>query len=54
MRPDSETIQITVDRYYVVEIDNGIKPAFFYKTGKGYELLALFDAEAARKNIKEE
>ena len=52
--PDAETIHVAVHRHYVVEIDDGIKPTFFYKTDKGYELLALFDAETARKNVKEE
>lgn len=51
---DAETLGVAVHRYYVVEIDDGIKPTFFYKTDKGYELLALFDAETARKNVKEE
>lgn len=52
--PDAETLGVAVHRHYVVEIDDGLKPAFFYKTEKGYELLALFDAETARKNIKED
>ena len=52
--PDAETLHVAVHRHYVVEIDDGIKPTFFYKTKKGYELLALFDAETARKNVKEE
>lgn len=38
----------------VVEIDDGIKPAFFYKTEHGYELLFSFDAKTAKKNIREE
>lgn len=52
--PDAETLGVAVHRHYVVEIDDGLKPAFFYKTEKGYELLPLFDAETARKNIKED
>lgn len=52
--PDAETLGVAVHRYYVVEIDDGIKPAFFYKTEHGYELLGLFDAETARKNVREE
>ena len=43
-----------VQHYYVVEIDDGIKPAFFYKTEHGYELLFSFDAKTAKKNIREE
>ena len=43
-----------VQHYDVVEIDDGIKPAFFYKTEHGYELLFSFDAKTAKKNIREE
>lgn len=52
--PDAATIGVAVHRHYVVEIDDGIKPAFFYKTENGYQLLGLFDAETARKNVKED
>ena len=52
--PDAETVGAAVHRHYVVEIDDGISPAFFYKTKRGYELLALFDAETARKNKMED
>ena len=52
--PDAETVGAAVHRHYVVEIDDGISPAFFYKTEHGYELLALFDAETARKNKTED
>ena len=45
---------MAVHRYYVVEIDDGIKPTFFYKTENGYHLLGLFDSETARKNVKED
>lgn len=51
---DAELLGAAVHRHHVVEIDDGIRPAFFYKTEKGYELLALFDAAAARKNVKED
>ena len=43
-----------VQHYDVVEIDDGIKPSFFYKTEHGYELLFSFDAKTAKKNIMEE
>lgn len=52
--PDARTLGVAVHRHYVVEIDDGIKPVFFYKTENGYELLALFDAETAKKNIMED
>lgn len=52
--PDAQTLGVAVHRHYVVEIDDGIKHSFFYKTSHGYELLALFDAETARKNKTED
>ena len=52
--PDAETLGVAVHRHYVVEIDDGIRPEFFYKTGKGYEFLALFDAGTARRNVMED
>lgn len=52
--PDAETLGVAVHRHYVVEIDDGIKPTFFYKTENGYQLLAMFDAVTARKNVKED
>ncbi len=38
-----------VDLFEVVEIDDGLKPYFFYKTPHGLEL-TLFDRETAMKN----
>lgn len=52
--PDAETVGAAVHRHYVVEIDDGISPAFFYKTEHGYRLEALFDAATARKNKRED
>jgi len=52
--PDAETVGAAVHRHYVVEIDDGISPAFFYKTEHGYRLEALFDAAVARKNKRED
>ena len=52
--PDAQTLGVAVHRHYVVEIDDGNKPSFFYKTSHGYELLTLFDAETARKNKMED
>ena len=51
---DAETVGAAVHLHYVVEIDDGISPAFFYKTEHGYELAPLFDAAAARKNKQED
>ena len=52
--PDEAILGVAVQRYQVVEIDDGIEPSFFYKTEQGYELLSLFDAATARKNVKED
>ena len=52
--PDAETVGAAVHRHYVVEIDDGISPAFFYKTKRGYRLEPLFDAAAARRNKRED
>lgn len=47
--PTNTTIQdLNGVRQYI------IKPAFFYKTEHGYELLFSFDAKTAKKNIMEE
>lgn len=53
-KSDDEILGAAVQHYDVVEIDDGIKPAFFYKTEHGYELLFSFDAKIAKKNIREE
>lgn len=44
-KSDDEILGAAVQHYDVVEIDDGIKPAFFYKTEHGYELLFSFDAK---------
>lgn len=54
VKSDDEILGAAVQHYDVVEIDDGIKPAFFYKTEHGYELLFSFDAKTAKKNIREE
>ncbi len=38
----------------VVEIDDGLKPAFFYKTGQCYQAVSYFDVETAKKNKRED
>ena len=53
-KSDDEILGAAVQHYDVVEIDDCIKPAFFYKTEHGYELLFSFDAKTAKKNIREE
>ena len=41
---------VTAARYQVVEIDDGLMPAFFYKTGKGWRYEPYFDAASAQKH----
>lgn len=43
-----------VHRHHVVEIDDGVKPVFFYCTDKGFQVLHIFNADEARKNKKED
>ena len=40
--PDAETLHVAVHRHYVVEIDDGLRPAFFYKTECGYDMYPLY------------
>lgn len=51
---DSVLLGVDVQLYYVVEIDDGLRPVCFYKTEKGYQIIPLFDVQAARKNHREE
>lgn len=51
---DGHLLNVTVHRYHVVEIDDGLKPTFFYKTESGYQILPLFHAEIARNNRRED
>lgn len=41
---------MTVARYQVVEIDDGLLPAFFYKAEKGWRYEPYFDASSAQKH----
>lgn len=52
--PIGELLHVAVHRYQVVEIDDGLKPCFFYKTDEGFEYCPQFDAQTARKNTKED
>lgn len=52
MEPYSELLGFEVGLYEVLEIDDGLKPVFFYKTDKGFVVEISFDAETARKNRK--
>ena len=57
-RLESESYQdildVSLEPYSVVEIDDGLKPAFFYYVDGGFTLLYSFNTEAARKNKKED
>lgn len=50
MEPYSDLLGFEVGLYEVLEIDDGLKPAFFYNTGNGLVIEPRFDAEKARKN----
>ena len=49
-----DILDVSLEPYSVVEIDDGLKPAFFYYVDGGFTLLHSFDAETARKNKKED
>lgn len=49
----SDLLPIRVDTYWVVEIDDGLKPVCFYRTETGFEIVPFFDTNRARKNEKE-
>lgn len=38
---------VTLTQYQVLEIDDGLQPAYFYKTGHGYAYEPFFNAKAA-------
>ena len=50
----SELLQVPVQTYWIVEIDDGLKPVCFYKTENGVEIVPFFDTAKARANRKEE
>lgn len=43
-----------IHRHHVVEIDDGVKPVFFYCTDQGFQVLHYFNALDARKNKMED
>ena len=47
---DATMIGFDVQRYCVVEVDDGIAPACFYKTGIGYEIVRGFDTAKVQKD----
>ena len=51
---DTELLGTVVHRYHVVEIDDGLIPAYFYKAGDHYEIVRDFDAGAAQNDCEED
>ena len=49
-----DLLDVTLEPYGVLEIDDGLKPAFFYYMDGGFTLTPLFNAEMARQNKKED
>ena len=52
--PYGELLGMELQRYEVVELDDGLKPAFFYMSGEGLQLAPFFNAAAAKKNRRED
>jgi hypothetical protein len=52
--PCGDLIHVAVHLHNVVEIDDGISPVCFYKTGHGYQVVWSFDTATARKNVRED
>ncbi len=52
--PYMELLGVNVPIYSVVEIDDGLAPAFFYRAKDGLEVFRHFDTEKAKGNRMEE
>ena len=52
--PWTEVLHVEIPLYSVVEIDDGLMPAFFYRTTDGLRLAPYFNAEKAQANQMEE
>lgn len=52
--PTEGILETPVEIYQVLEIDDGLTPAFFYKTERGFQFVSTFRAGIARKNKLEE
>lgn len=50
----SDLLSTEVSIHDVVEIDDGLKPVFFYKSEQGYQVIPCFNAEIAKSNKKED
>lgn len=52
--PTEGILETPMESYQVLEIDDGLEPAFFYKTERGFQYFSTFKAEIARRNKLEE
>lgn len=52
--PAADLLPIPIQLYEVLEIDDGLGSAFFYKGRTDLRVVSDFDAERARKNIMED
>lgn len=52
LEPVENLIPVKVGLYQVLEIDDGLQPAFFYQTEQGLQYLSSFKSDAIRKNRK--
>ena len=52
--PSTELLAADIPLYSVVEIDDGLAPAFFYKTMDGFRMVSRFNTERALANRMEE
>ena len=52
LEPVEDLLPVKAELYQVMEIDDGLKPAFFYRTENGFEYLLSFDTDKIRKNVK--
>ena len=52
--PYTDLLGADIPYYSVIEIDDGLAPAFFYRTADGLKIVPLFNAERALANRMEE
>ena len=53
-RPYADLLPVPIKLYEVLEIDDGLKPAFFYRDMNDFRLEPYFDAGRAKENVMEE
>lgn len=52
--PGTELLDADIPLYSVVEIDDGLIPAFFYRTVEGFRIVSHFNTAKAKENRMEE